>query len=250
MKKILINTKHFIEKTSGIEVKRSRPPIVNEAVNLDKKTIFIAIPKTGTTSVRTQIRKDGNPIISNAHLNIVQIRDLLYIHLLKLSLGKNLTFPNEDIPEDLSLRKEANEIFDSCFKFSAVRNPWARAVSLYFRREGATVKDKMSFEEFCEKHFYANDTCRHPTLHKNQYDWLCDENGENLMDYIYKVENFENAINDIKRLTDGRVKLINVKRNSNPNSQSNNYRNLYNDYTRKIIAKRFEKDIDIFKYTF
>jgi len=74
--------------------------MVNDAVNFDLECIFIAVPKTGTTSVRTQIRKQGNALIPNPHLNIVQVRDLLYPFILRSSLGNNRTYPSEGVPSD------------------------------------------------------------------------------------------------------------------------------------------------------
>ncbi len=249
--------KKVLEKTLNIKVSRLKNNegkmtslVINEAINFEKEVIFIAIPKTGTTSVRTQLKQPGIPIIENPHLDISQIQDLIYIYLLKENLGTNRTFPNGNIANDEELRQEAEKIFNSFFKFSAVRNPWARAVSLYSRREGIKLKDKITFDEFCENHFYASDTCFHPTLHKNQIDWLTSNNGKLLMDFVYKVEEYENAIDEISKITNGRLLLDNVKRNVNPNSKSSDYRNMYNDKTRKIIEKRFEKDIDYFKYTF
>ena len=141
-------------------------------------------------------------------------------------------------------------IFKSCFKFSSVRNPWARAVSLYYRSEGMQVKDKMSFEKFCMKHEYASDTCQNPTLHKNQSDWHEDENGKNLMDFVFKIEDLTNALNEIREISNGKVKLQAINRNKNPNSPSREYQEVYDSKTKNLIAKRFEKDIDLFKYTF
>jgi hypothetical protein len=234
---------------------RRKKPIINEAVHFDKRVIFIAIPKTGTTSVRSQLKQPGKALIKNPHLNINQIRDAIYFYLLKETLGTNKTFPNADHPNDDALRQKAETIFHSFFKFSGVRNPWARAVSLYHRREGVSLEgprlnDRMSFETFCENHIYASDTCRQPTLHKNQLDWLTSPQGDMLIDYVYKLEDYDRAIDEIKDLTDGRLILDNVKRNVNQNSKSRDYRDLYNDTTRKMIQKRFEKDIDYFKYTF
>jgi len=166
------------------------------------------------------------------------------------ALGKNKSFPSEFVPSDSDLRLKAKEVFDSFFKFSAVRNPWARAVSLYSRREGVQTRDKISFEEFCRNHIYASDTCIHPTLHQNQSDWHCDENGHCIMDYIYRLEDFDQAINEIAERTNGRVRIERKNANRNPNSASRAYRDLYTEESRKLIAKRFEKDIDIFKYTF
>ena len=246
----------MIKKNFGFEDKpaESEQSIINEAIDLEKRIIFIAIPKTGSTSVSVQLKQGGTPIIKNPHLNIQQIRDLIYVHLLKSALGENLEFPTENVPDNLTLKNRSIEIFDACFKFSAVRNPWARAASLYFRnkgrREGRREINANSFEEFCRHHLYASDRCTHPTLHKNQYDWFCDENGENLMDYIYKMENFAEAIVEIKNRTEGRLNLEYLHKNKNRHSPVKNYRDLYNDATRQIIAKRFEKDIDLFKYTF
>lgn len=242
----------LVEDLTGVSISQARPRnlIVNEAIDIERKIIFIAITKTGTTSVRTQLGITGDPIIRNQHLNILQIRDLIYPFLLKVHLGTNNDFPNTARYADADLRKMAVDIYDSCFKFSAVRNPWARAVSLYFRGEGMQLGGELTFEEFCANHTHASDTCQNPTLHKNQLDWLCDENGVNQMDYTYKVEDFEGAIQDIKELSKGTVVLENVNRNKNPHSKSRDYRDMYNDNTKAIIAKQFEKDIDTFKYSF
>lgn len=222
----------------------------NEAVNFDLQAIFIAVPKTGTTSVRSQIRPVGQPLISTPHLNIIQIRDILYTYLLKKSLSKNVDYPTKGVMSDAEIREKSHQIFNNFFKFSSVRNPWARAVSLYFRREGVKVAKHLSFDDFCENHFYSSDTCLHPTLHMNQLDWLVDKSGEVIMDYVYRVENFDEAIEEIKERTDGRIQLKPRRSNRNPKSKSGSYRELYTDYTRKLIAKHFERDIDFFEYTF
>ena len=96
--------------------------IVNQAVNIDKEVIFIGIPKTGTTTVRNQLLQRGKPLVSNPHLDIVQIRDLIYLYLLKKNLGTNKNFPNSNHPKDLDLRKQAEKMFNSFFKFSGATN--------------------------------------------------------------------------------------------------------------------------------
>jgi len=231
--------------------RRSRAPkLLNEAVNFDFRCIFIAIPKTGTTTVRKQIQQPGEPLIRNSHLSILQVRDILYTHLLSLELGKNRSFPSMQVADDKEIRRNALAVFESFFKFAAVRNPWARAVSLYFRRDGVQMRKSISFAKFCEEHVYASDTCIHPTLHANQYDWLCNEEGQCVMDFVYKVENFEEAIKLIALRTDGRVSLASRTNNKNPESRAGTYREMYDGHTKQLIAKRFEKDIDYFKYSF
>ena len=108
----------------------------------------------------------------------------------------------------------------------------------------------MSFEQFIEDHHHASDTCREPTLHQNQIDWLCDEDGRMIMDYVYKVEEFESAIAEIEERTEGRLRLESRQLNVNPRSASKRYRSMYSEHTRKLIAQRFERDIDHFEYVF
>lgn len=249
--------KNVIENTFNIEIRRKvknkgRTPslFINEAINFEKEVIFIAIPKTGTTTVRTQLKQLGIPLIKSFHLDISQVKDLIYLYMLKENLGTNKTFPIGNILSDQELRQKAEEIFKSFFKFSAVRNPWARAVSLYHRGEAIRLKNRMTFDEFCDNHKYASDTCSQPTLHKNQLDWLTNNNGQLLTDFVYKVEEYDKAIDVIRDRTNGKLILDKIKLNKNPNSMSSNYRKMYNDRTRKLIEKRFEKDIDFFKYTF
>lgn len=82
-----------LDKLFGKTSKPTQQMIVNQAVNFDKECIFIAVPKTGTTSIRSQLKQEGTPLIKNAHLNIIQIRDCLYVYLLKQAVGGNTSFP-------------------------------------------------------------------------------------------------------------------------------------------------------------
>lgn len=224
--------------------------VLNEAVNYDLNTIFVAVPKTGTTSVRLQIRPKGAPLFNQAHLDIRQLRDLFYPFELHRALTRNRTFPTLVTETEEDIRARSDRRFANMFKFSAVRNPWARAASLYFRHEGVKAKRSMSFEEFIRLHEYASDTCIHPTLHRHQADWLVDESGAIVMDYVYKLEELDQAIGVIREMTNGRLVLHSQHSNRNPASRSGRYRELYNDETRKLVATRFERDIDLFKYSF
>ena len=235
---------------SKLESQAKECLILNEAVNFEKECIFIAVPKTGTTSIRLQLQQQGTQLIPNPHLNIVQVRDSLYVYILRQALGQNYSFPSKVIALDADLHSIAKQVFDNFFKFSAVRNPWARAVSLYSRREGVQARKAMSFDKFCINHMYASDTCRHPTLHQNQLDWLCDENGKCIMDYIYRLEDFDQAVHEIAERTNGRIRLESKKVNVNVNSSSRAYRDLYTEDTKRLIAARFQMDIEYFKYTF
>jgi hypothetical protein len=250
MSKLSKAVRSLLSRSAGCQPTQRQPVPFNEAINLQKGVIFIAIPKTGTTSVRDQLGKPARAMVPNPHLNIMQVRDLMYPMLLQATLGTNNTYPNADMPTDATIRTTAQRLFTDLFKFSAVRNPWARAVSLWKRKEGIQSGDSADFATFLEHHTLASDTCRHPTQHACQIDWLCDEHGRVLMDYVYKVEEFDQAITDIRERTDGRLILQSRHLNANPRSSSGRYRDLYTNRTRTLVATRFERDIDTFKYVF
>lgn len=225
--------------------------IPNQAVNFDKRCIHIAIPKTGSNTVRSQLRPKGEPLIANPHLDILQVRDAICFYFLKKSSANNNSYPTkESLPNYADVRKQAATTFDSFFKFGPVRNPWARAVSLYHRREGIPMSGQMTFEEFCENHLYASDTCVYPTLHRNQLDWFCDEHGNFIMDYVFKIEEFETAIKEIEERTERRIKLEYRKANANPASRAQDYRKAYTSRTKNLIGDQFKTDIEYFGYEF
>lgn len=235
------------DPNTGRRLKFDHP---NEAVNDDLKAIFVAVPKTGTTSVRNQIRPEGFAMIDVPHLSIRQIRIAIEAFHLWRSLDGNAGFPNETVPTQEDAEAAARTSFDQAFKFASVRNPWARAVSLYSRREGIQVSDKMSFDAFIEAHCFASDTSARPSRFRNQLDWLTDAEGTMLVDYVYRLEDLDTAVDEIRARTDGRIVLERRERNVNTASKSKSYKDLYTDHTRKLIATRFEADIDTFKYTF
>ena len=173
--------------------------IVNEAVHLEHKWIFIAIPKTGTTSIRIQLRQTGIPLIPNPHLNILQARDAIDIFFLRKNLATNRSFPSVEVKTYSQIRNESASFFPMLLNLHLFETHGNELFPFFFRKEGVRDQQNLSFDQFIENHLYASDTCVHPTLHKNQLDWICDDNGKILLDYIFKLENFSNAIKEILR---------------------------------------------------
>lgn len=230
----------------------SGPLLFNEAVNFERRVIFIAVPKTGTTSIREQLRIPGRKMIPNPHLTIRQVRDGLYVYLLMQNLGSNRHFPTRetDVLSDGEIRTQAADMFQRFFKFASVRNPWARVVSLYNRREGVQMADSLDFEAFCKKLRYASDTCRNPTRSASQLEWMTGEDGSMLVDYVLRLEDLDAGLREINARTQGRLKLEQRHSNLNPISTAASYRSIYSDRSRDLVAEICRRDIEFFGYEF
>ena len=222
---------------------------INEAINFPLNCIFVAIPKTGTTSIRDQVASRGNHFIKNPHLTLNQLRDIIYPYLLTCNLGTNSSYPTTNFhPSDEDIFNASKKLFNEMYKFGSVRNPWARVYSLYTREEGVESKNKMSFASFIDRLSYSSDTCIHPLRTKCQLDWFEDREGNVIADYIYKVEEMDEAVVKIREQTDGKISIR--KKHLNRVNTPDKYKEIYSGYDKKVVEKLFEKDIDYFKYTF
>lgn len=241
--------------SAGPKRRRSRKKgglVFNRAIIPEKQAIYIAVPKTGSTAIRKSFQRRYEYMITASHLNIQQIRAGLYVQCLKASLRQNNSFPTDcdEAKDNAEIEAEAERIYADYFKFSMVRNPWARVASMYTRREGLTISQDMSFEQFCLNVRYSSDTCRMPSRHSNQLDWLLDRDGKMAMDYVARLETLAEDAAAISRLTDGRVQIQTERRNANPSSFASSYRDAYSDAARKHIGQVFERDIEYFEYRF
>lgn len=176
------------------------------------KCIFIQVPKTGSTSIRHLLGQPPKP-----HLNACQIEQNI-----------------------------AAEKFENYFKFGFVRNPWDRAVSLYERKEGLQLKNKMSFDEFVEWLKFSSATCLHPLPHRYQLDWFLNQNGDVIVDFIGRFEQLQKDWGFVSK----RIGLSHQLPHLNKNCQRSHYSRYFNKKTRQIIADRFAVDIEYFGYEF
>lgn len=228
------------------------PLLFNQAVNFDKRAIFIAVPKTGTTSIRRQLTLRGPKFIKNPHLTAMQVRDGLYSYFLHQYLDRNRSFPTETdkVLSDAEIRRLAADTFDGFFKFASVRNPWARTLSLFQRGEGVQVSGDMDFDRFCTQLRHASDTCSRPSRVDNQLDWMTDEDGTLLVDYVLRLEEHDAGIRQINEMTDGRLGLRPQHLNRNPKATTETYRDAYSPQARRHVAELFARDIEYFGYEF
>ena len=143
-------------------------------------------------------------------------------------------------------RQAGDQQFESYYKFGFVRNPWDRVVSLYLRKEGLQMRDKMTFDEFVDWIKYSSSTCNHPVPHTNQLDWLIDPHGNILMDYTGKLE----TLSDDWKITSKWLSIKAELPHKYRNSDKKHYSEYYNEKTKEIMRKKFIIDIELFEYEF
>jgi len=190
--------------------------------------VFIHIPKTG-----------GNSIV-NTHI-------ASYIK----TVGHNLRNPDFRYYKDSGARK------CSKFSFAFVRNPWSRLVSSYFYlKTGGSSKEPGDAEDN-EKYLSGYSSFDNMLLNwsdelfnqmhfKPQYEWLCDDTGKLLPDFIGKIENFQQ---DFDKVCDS-IGIPHAQLPHNNKTEHKHYTEYYDDVTREIVAEKYAKDIERFGYEF
>ncbi len=207
--------------------------------------LFVHIAKTGGTSVRSALQK-------------YRWRDPYYLPQFIASKLSGLTrhevgikFPRH---AKIVAAKEMlpHAFFDGLFKFAFVRNPWDLQVSSFhhIRRERPHVmQGKDDFEAFLK---WKLDPEREYQYHIDtsielQSDYLIDLHGHVVVDFIGHYETLQEDFNEACRHVGIKPFDLPHKRKAKDRSD---YRKYYSDETTKMVARHFERDIDILKYTF
>lgn len=203
--------------------------------------LFIHIPKTGGTSIETALQMFFSWKMENQQqlFGLIQSPILVQQNFLSNYL-QHLT-----ATEIYALRPEITDLFS----FTFVRNPWDKMVSIYSnidpnlvfeaRKQGIELRG-ISFTEFIQR------TAQIQHIHLlPQHKFIL--NPENKLQVNF-VGRFETLATDFKKLCQYlNIQLDLVHKNS---STHNSYRQYYTENTRKIIAQRYQTDIEWFKYQF
>lgn len=209
----------------------------------DLQCIFVHIPKTGGTSIEHTLGLFGDWRIENRDclFGLIQSPDLL-AKTWGTRFLQHLSFT-----EISSL--VTGSLLDTYFSFSWVRNPWDRMVSIYsnkdpdmlaFARNSGIFLDGLSFTEFV----FQTRALTHVHL-TDQASFITDIQGRMTVDFIGRFENFAC---DYQKLCDHLgISLPLQHKNA---SRHHAYQNYYNDQTLAEISRRYERDIDLFGYTF
>jgi hypothetical protein len=185
---------------------------------------FIATTKTGSTS----IEKHLNPY--RAEHEITHLHGSYNKHCpLKIICNK---FP----------------FIEDYFKFAIVRNPFDWVISWYFYRKTRLNKNNtknISFKEWLADENSSAYNTKGIGLTLSQYDIItCNKNIK--IDFIGKFENLQKDFNIIcDKIGIPQQQLPHINR-----SKHKHYTEYYDDETREIVAEKYAKDIEYFRYKF
>jgi len=144
------------------------------------------------------------------------------------------------------------ERWDKRFSFAIVRNPWDRAVSqFHYRRmtnQTGLSDTSLLFNDWIRNVFLTRSPqfMNEEIMFLPQIEWVSDEEGNIMVDYIGKFENLQQSWDDIsERLNRQPSRLPHKKKSSR-----GDYQSYYDEESKDIVGDFFKRDIEAFGYSF
>lgn len=198
--------------------------------------LFVAIPKTGTHSVRQALREHMGPqdleqvgLFVQKKFPVPELAKLQHGHLTLQQIRPYLR-PTE---------------WESLFKFAFVRNPFDRFISYCafmtraqgdFERDPQRVMRDFLFEAPPHGHL----------LFQPQHGFVTDADGSMLADQIGRVEQMQQSYDEIA----ARIGIPSRPLDKVNASERRDYRDYYNQQLIDGVARIYARDLELFGYQF
>jgi hypothetical protein len=211
-------------------------------VSKDPGLIFLWIPKTAGTSLFEALRFSlGMKMYKRAH-RLPRIRSLGFY-----------TFCHLHYPSLRKMRVISQPVHQHSLKFAVIRNPYRRAVSLYFyllrpRMSEASGAEFNSFLKGVMNWRPSVGVYNHVGLmHANpQVDWLIGENGL-VVDKLFDIDALDDCLDDIQKYT-GRPIATPARRNVSGYSTRFAHTLLGYKNNREMIEEIYKRDFELLGY--
>lgn len=205
-------------------------------VSHEKKFVFVAVPKTGTHSVRHALRDHmGADDMEQARLFVE--KSFPIPELAQLGHG-HLSF--EQVRPFLGEEK-----FSTYLKFAFVRNPFDRFISycaFVTSREGSFERNPQQVM----RHFLYTAPPRNHIIFKPQHSFLVGSDGELQTDFLGKVETMQDSYDKLAdKLGIATTCLDHVNR-----SRRSDYRSYYDQELIDGVARFYARDLELFGYDY
>ena len=151
-------------------------------------------------------------------------------------------------------------LYERCFVFSFVRNPWDRAVSAYrFAKKGRTetmgvrnpsqyqIPEFESFERFVIEWLSCRDTSQLDYIFQPQHHFVTDRHGVVMVDFLGRFENLDSDIAVVNERLGREIVLPRI----NVTCRSPGYVSEYKSQELiDLVGEIYQEDIHMFKYEF
>lgn len=150
------------------------------------------------------------------------------------------------------IRTEVGElVFNNYFKFSFTRNPWDKVVSQYqYIKTRPDIRKMMGLHKWCLFNTYLKTIEKNCNIHVQsiaQHRFVCDEDGFRLIDFVGK---FENLHQDFHSVADEIGLPKSRLAHENQSKKRKHYRTYYSKRQRQLVASLYDRDIEVFDYSF
>lgn len=212
------------------------------------KIVFIHIPKTAGSTINTALGIE-ELFKSDRPLSLYD-NDILY--------GIRGTIELDHLTAADMIHEIPPTIWNTYYKFAVVRNPYDRLVSQYFYSveyndyRVVSKENSKTFEQFIDTltsliNTFDTMTQLEKTHYIPQYDYIYNDSGECLVDYVGRFETFNESIQDILNQTNKyhMKSLFNVKKQTSNHKPYNIY---YTDSLKQKVYDMYEKDFITFGY--
>lgn len=205
-------------------------------VSHQHRFIFVAIPKTGTHSVRQALRVHmGDGDMEQARLFVEKsfpIPEIARMGHGHISFAEIRPFLGEDK-------------FANYFKFAFVRNPFDRFISycaFATSREGSFERDPQRVM----RHFLFTAPPHQHIIFRPQHLFLTDRDGSLLADMLGKVEEMQASYDAVC----ARIGIPSTPLDHANRSRRSNYRDYYDQELIDGVAKIYARDLELFGYDY
>ncbi|MEL7035840.1 MAG: sulfotransferase family 2 domain-containing protein [Cyanobacteria bacterium J06592_8] len=209
------------------------------------KCIFVHIPKTGGTSIEDLVwPKSEDRIESNL------CRGFVKPYCNKYQTGGLQHLLGRQIKQEVG-----ENIFNSFFKFTIIRNPWEKAISQFsYMKKRQDLRDWIGMsEDDCFKKYLSLIQKKAHVQWEPQYKFVFDEQGKQIVDFVGRLENFENDAYKILDKIGMRTKILGIRVKKIPHNNKSNrlhYTEYYDAESKEIIEDLYRQDIEVFNYSF
>ena len=136
--------------------------------------------------------------------------------------------------------KDLEDIPEGYYSFAFVRNPFDAVVSAWNPEKFKYFDEFVDHEIFTGVEYVARWT---------QFEYLTDDDGKILVDSVGRYENLSQDFYEIVG-TIGVPLMILPKRNITKDKVHDSYREYYSPVSRRMVEKKYKKDLEFFEYEF